>query len=337
MATQIIPGVYELFVPIPNNPLGNTNTYLLKGNDGHRDGHILIDAGWDSIEALHSLESELRQAGADFKDIGKIIVTHAHFDHYGLVGRVRQLSHAKVYLHRRDEEVFHTRYAVTEDFMRRSEEWFRLNGAPHREFPMGRFAFGGQRTHQVHRPDVELNGGETVSNGNFELTVVWTPGHSPGHVCLHDAAHRLFFSGDHILPVITPNVGLPPHSDGNPLGDFIASLKKVRELPVDKVLPAHENVFDSLPKRVDEILHHHEVRNREILAGIVDGPKTAYELSGHVTWMPELGGVKFRDLMPGDQRAAMSETLAHLRAMQVERRVKTSAKAGVIYYEALAN
>ncbi len=331
MATQIIPGVYEILVPIPNNPLGNTNCYLLEG----KDGHILIDTGWDSIQAMHSLESELRQAGVDFSHLRQIIVTHAHFDHYGLVGRIRQLSHAKVYLHRRDEEVFRTRYAVTEDFMRRSEEWFHLNGAPRREFSIGRFMFGGQRTASVHRPDVELEGDETISNGDFDLKVIWTPGHSPGHICLYDAAHRLFFAGDHILPVITPNIGLPPHSDGNPLGDFIASLMRVRDLPADKVLPAHENVFNNLPKRVDEILHHHEVRNREILAALAAGPMTAYELSGHVTWMPELGGVKFSNLMPGDQRAAMSETLAHLRFMEVDKRVRTATREGVIYYEAV--
>ena len=141
------------------------------------------------------------------------------------------------------------------------------------------------------------------------------------------------FSGDHVLPVITPNIGLPPGSEGNPLGDFVASLKKIRDLPCETVLPAHEAIFHDLPKRIDEILHHHEVRNQEIIAAFKSSPMTAYQLSGHITWMPSLGGVKFHSLMPGDKRAAVSETLAHLRAMELGGRVKSSTHDGIIHYE----
>ena len=68
MATAIIPGVTELLVPIPNNPLENTNVYLLRGNDGF----LLIDTGWDSDYAFRALGKELEDAGASFKDIDKL-------------------------------------------------------------------------------------------------------------------------------------------------------------------------------------------------------------------------------------------------------------------------
>ncbi len=329
MTTEIIPGIWELLVPIPNNPLENTNVYLVRCDDGY----LLVDTGWDSGEALHSLERELKNAGASLQEIRRIVVTHAHFDHYGLVGRIKEIADPRVYLHHRDEEVFRTRYAVTEEFMRQSEEWFRANGVPGYEVPITRVPFGGMRLAGVTRPDVQLYGGETIETGFFNLKVIWTPGHSPGHICLHEPEHKILFSGDHVLPVITPNISLPPASDTNPLGEFIHSLQLLRGLDVDIVLPAHENVFHDLPKRIDEILHHHEVRNREILAALSDGALTAYQISNHITWMPELGGVNFQNLMPGDKRAAVSETLAHLKAMSVENRVISNTRNNVIYYK----
>ncbi|MDO9333154.1 MAG: MBL fold metallo-hydrolase [Dehalococcoidales bacterium] len=330
MATAIIPGICELLVPIPYNPLENTNIYLLRGNDGY----LLIDTGWNSDDSFRALGEELADAGADFKDIKQIVVTHAHFDHYGLTGRIHQLSKAKIYMHHMDEEIFRTRYAVTEEYMRQSEDWFYSNGVPRHEMPISRMSYGGPRaTGLPQQPDVHLNGGETISTGIFNLKVIWTPGHSPGHICLYEPKHKLFFSGDHVLPVITPNISLPPGSPGNPLADFLKSLELVRNLDVTTVLPAHENIFHDLPKRVDEIIHHHEVRTDEILETLGTGAKTAYEISGFITWMPELGGVKFRNLMPGDQRSAVSETLAHLRAITVDGKVKVTTRNNVFYYQ----
>jgi glyoxylase-like metal-dependent hydrolase (beta-lactamase superfamily II) len=329
MAEQIVPGIWELKVPIPNNPLENTNVYLLK-RDG---GYLLIDTGWNSDLALHALETELAAAGAAFAGIKEIVVTHAHFDHYGLVGKIKQLSGAKVYMHQRDEEIFRTRYAITDEFRRESEEWFYSNGVPRHEMSLIHMPFGAMRGMVPQKPDVHLHGGETITANSLSLQVIWTPGHSPGHICLYEAKHRLLFSGDHVLPVITPNISLPPRSDGNPLGDFVKSLETVRKLDVETVLPAHENVFHDLPKRVREIEEHHEIRSNEILKALESSPKTAYEVSAYITWMPEMGGVHFKDLMPGDQRAAVSETLAHLRAMTVDGRLKVLSKGGIFYYE----
>ena len=329
MATAIIPGVCELVIPLPYNPPGATNIYLLRGDDGY----LLIDTGWNSDQAFHALVEELADAGADFKDIKEIVVTHAHPDHYGLVGKVYELSKAKIYMHRRDEEIFH-RYAASAEYMRQSEEWFDRNGVPHREIPATRVPSGGPRpTSLLQQPDIFLDGGETISTGIFDLKVVWTPGHSPGHICLYEPKHKLLFAGDHVLPVIIPNISLTPGSTGNPLADFLKSLELVRNLDVTTVLPAHENIFYDLKKRVDEIFEHRAVRSNEIMKGLGTSAKTAYEISNLITWMPEFGGVRFRDLMPMDQRAAVSETLAHLRAMTVAGRVKVTTRNSIFYYQ----
>jgi glyoxylase-like metal-dependent hydrolase (beta-lactamase superfamily II) len=162
--------------------------------------------------------------------------------------------------------------------------------------------------------------------------VVWTPGHSPGHICLYDAQRQVFFSGDHILPVITPNISLRLPSAGNPLGDFINSLNKVKTLDVKLVLPAHEHIFSNLPARVKEIIQHHRHRNQEILDTLKTEPRTAYEISAEITWMPEFGGVKFHNLAIWDRRMAVSETLAHLEALRLDGIISQFSRDGIIYY-----
>jgi glyoxylase-like metal-dependent hydrolase (beta-lactamase superfamily II) len=142
-----------------------------------------------------------------------------------------------------------------------------------------------------------------------------------------------FFSGDHVLPSITPNIGLLPGSDQNPLGDFTKSLKSLRNLAVDTVLPAHEKFFYNLKKRVDELLHHHESRNQEILKGLERGPLTAYYVSHNILWLPEQGGLAFTELLTWSKVAAVSETLSHLRAMTVDGRIKTFTRDGLVYFE----
>ncbi len=328
--TEIRPGIYQFKVPIPDNPLGNTNTYLVRG-DGE---NLLIDTGWNGEEAFQALKRQLNEIGINFTDITRIVVTHAHGDHYGLTGRLKQVSPATISLHYLDKEFLAPRFKNREEFIRQTEQWLKINGVPASELSASWTAFGsGGRLGLPAPPDNTLNDEDTVTIGSFNLKVIWTPGHSPGHICLYEPDQKILFSGDHVLPVITPNVSLQPHSDNNPLGSFLNSLNKVKQLDTRLVLPAHEHIFTDLPARVDEIVQHHRHRNSEILETIKSAPKTAYQISTVITWMPELGGVRFRDLAPWDKRMAVSETLAHLEALRGDGIVAKSHRDGIVYYQ----
>lgn len=324
--TKIIPGIHQLRLPIPNNPLGYTNIYLLRGNDKH----LLIDTGVNTDEALQSLKKQLAEIGVAPQDIAQIVVTHAHGDHYGLAGELKRLSGAKIFLHQHEQSVIYPDDTDMADLRHQTEQWLYLNGAPPNMLPP---YLALRRLGPLLPPDTTLRGGETVSSGIFNLQVLWTPGHSPGHVCLYEPEQKLLFTGDHILPVITPNVSFQPQSSINPLGDFLNSLRMVKGLDVRLALPAHEHLFTDLPKRVDEIIEHHEQRSAEVLETTRSEPKTAYQISTVVTWMPELGGVRFQDLAPWDKRMAVAETLAHLEAMRFERKVDKFTRDGVVYYK----
>ena len=172
--TDIRPGIYQMRIPIPNNPLGYTNTYLLQGDDGY----LLIDTGVNTEEALQSLKKQLAEIGIDPTGIAQIIVTHAHGDHYGLAGQLRQLSQAKISLHYIEKNLIAPRNINTDETLRQTEQWYHSNGVPANELPTPRLAFaGGQSLATPTLPDITLYGGETISTGVFNLQVLWTPGH----------------------------------------------------------------------------------------------------------------------------------------------------------------
>ena len=94
MHRRILPGLYQLQVPIPNNPLGFLNSYLIEGEEGW----LLVDAGWDYPEALEAVVQQLEAEGLGLESISQIVITHGHPDHYGLMERISRASGAKTAL-----------------------------------------------------------------------------------------------------------------------------------------------------------------------------------------------------------------------------------------------
>ena len=179
-------------------------------------------------------------------------------------------------------------------------------------------------------PDRVLYGGETISTGTYDLDVIWTPGHSPGHICLYEPLNQLLFSGDHILPSTTPNVSYHIQSGDNPLGDYISALHKLQNLPVTKVLPAHEHLFTDLPGRIEQIVNHHDKRKTEIQQAMGKEPRRAYEISSQITW--NVPGLIWEQFPPLHKRGAVTETIAHLECMRWEGKVKRITKGDSISY-----
>ncbi len=327
--TEILPGIYRLQIPIPNNPLGYTNTYVLKG-DNER---VLIDPGTNTEEGFNLLKSGLAEIGVAIEDITQIIITHAHGDHYGLADRVKQLSQAKVLMHYQDGLLMQRMHTNMEERLRQTEQWLGINGVPTESSAFHTTAWRILPPSNPVMPDVTLQGDETLSIGSFNLKVLWTPGHSYGHICLYEPNQKILFSGDHILPVITPHISLQADSDSNPLSDFLISLKTLSQLDVRLVLPAHEHLFTNLPARIEGIIQHHAHRNLEILEALKPQPKTAYQISTEITWRPDIGGISFQDLTLWERRMAVLETLAHLQFTRLDGRVDKLHRDSIIYYQ----
>ena len=123
---KVIPGIYQLQIPIPETSLEYINVYLVQGDNGY----LLVDTGWNTSEAFDSLKKQLAEIGVDIKDISQIAVTHIHPDHYGLVGKLKQLSQAKFALHYLERDLIESRYINMEGLLQQTAQWLHINGVP---------------------------------------------------------------------------------------------------------------------------------------------------------------------------------------------------------------
>ena len=321
----IMDGLLQLRVPIPNNPLGWVLPYLIEGSDGW----TLVDSGWNVPEAFDALEQQVNDAGVGFRNIKTLLVTHVHPDHYGLAGQVKERSGATVIIHQRERDLIRSRYRNPEQLLATMGEWLTMHGVPmDSRDDLKTSAMPVRGYVDPVEPDEVVWGGESLPIGRFDFEVWWTPGHSPGHICFLERGKKFILTGDHVLPTITPNISLHPQQQGNPLGDYIASLKRLEDLDVDTVLPAHEYVFNDLRGRLHEIEHHHEERLQEMIDGIGSKPTTAYEVARHVKWVTG----SFDSFSFWMQRAAIGETLSHLDYLVLEGRLSKFMDNGVQYY-----
>jgi len=328
---EIVQGVHQIKLPLPGGTLDHVNVYLVEGDEGN----LLIDAGWNTPEALSTLKEELRTKGFEFKDISQIVITHLHPDHYGLAGKIRELSGAKIALSEIETHMLNSRYVDVTLLLSGVTRLLRSNGVPESELSqLSEASLPALEFVIPASPDVKLKAGRKVSVGPFEFEVLSTPGHSPGHICLYEPKRKLLFTGDHILPDITPNVGLHPQSGKNPLGDYLNSLRDLKKLEVTFAFPGHGSVFNGLRLRIEDLFYHHEQRKSAIVKVIQSEIKTAYEIAEEIPWVPGAEDVSFQDLLAFDKRLAVLETLAHLQLLISEDKVKKAAQDGTNFYSA---
>jgi len=159
-------------------------------------------------------------------------------------------------------------------------------------------------------PDRWLEDSDVLVLENRQLEVLATPGHTRGHVVFVDHAAGLLFSGDHLLPHITPSIGFETIPSGSALTDYLASLALVRGLPDLAMLPAHGPARASMHGRIDELLDHHESRLQQMLAAVEGGASTAFEVARAVPWTRR--EVAFTTLDVFNRMLAVNETMAHL-------------------------
>lgn len=307
-------GLWSIPVPIPANPLRYVLVYALELDDGV----AIVDAGWDAEEAWSGLTVGLKTAGFDVSDVRAVLVTHVHPDHYGLAGRVREASGAWIGLHPADAGLLEARYENVDPLVDDTMNFLRLSGVPHDE--ARRLAGASLEIRKFvdqARPDRLFEDGQLLDLPGWNLQVVWTPGHSPGHVCFLDSDRRILLAGDHVLPGITPNISIHPQQPGNPLAQFLEALSRVGAMDVDEVLSAHEYRFHGLAARVEALIQHHHDRMDEIEALVRQHPgQSCWDLTQMLTW-----SVPWSEIRGFQRRAATGETLAHLVVLEVAGRV----------------
>ncbi|WP_148613560.1 MBL fold metallo-hydrolase [Nocardioides rubriscoriae] len=306
-AWEVAPGVHRIPLPLPMDGLRAINVYTIQTDDGL----TLIDGGWHIPVARELLDASLRSIGSGFGDIKRFLVTHVHRDHFTMATVLGRELGIDVALGLGDQpalELLNNSHELTENPFHAvlrsagagviAEEWERLQDVDEDLRPLWQY------------PTTWLDGDHEIPVGARTLDAVHTPGHTPGHFVFADRADGLLFAGDHVLPTITPSIGFTVPPVPQPLGDFMASLTKVRALPDLRVLPAHGPVTPSTHERVDELLAHHETRLADSLALVADGGSTAYDVARGLGWTRHLHAFDGLDWF--SRGMAAMETKAHL-------------------------
>jgi len=305
---RVRPGLWSVPVPIPSSSLRYVFVYVFETDAGP----YIVDTGWNTDDAFAALSAGMEHLGSRVQDIVGVMVTHIHPDHYGLAGRVREASGAWISLHPADAALIADRYDEPTDLLARVGSMLRRVGAPEAELSSLQNASMPVRPFvDSVRPDVLMEDGDHPEIKGWDLTALWTPGHSPGHLCFWEAGNRLMLSGDHVLPRITPNIPFHPQAGSDPLGDFLAALEKLRPYAADEVLPAHEHRFTNLQARLDELQAHHQQRFAEVVQAIRDGVTSAWDIAARMHWSRPWDRIE--GFM---RRAAVGEAMAHLRALE---------------------
>ncbi len=194
----------------PENGMLDSNSYLVKG-----DTVLLIDPGFHQFlpQRLRALEKD----GFKPQDIKIIANTHLHIDHYWGDQAFKEASGAKVLLHPLQKESVETSGVETARF------------------------FG---LEPVELKEDGILDGETLSLGNIELELIYSPGHSPDSFCFYSKADKFLVCGDVIFAGNTGRVDLP----GGSAEQLKASIERLAALDIEYLLPGHMGIVSGAAK-----------------------------------------------------------------------------------------
>lgn len=229
---EIRPGLHRVVAPLGERFIA---MYLLVGDDAA----LLVDTGVrESI--TETLLPYLDEAGIDRAKLRWAINTHCDYDHTGGNGALKAaLPHVELLAHRLDRE-------LTEDVQRLIDERY----GEFRE--TDGFDDPPETTDYLRSVsdlvplDRALEGGERFDLGGRSVEVLHVPGHSPGHVAVHDAANRAVLIGDATLgdtvPFADGRAAFPPTYRDT--ASYLASIDAFRALAPELVLTAHYPLYE---------------------------------------------------------------------------------------------
>jgi len=319
MIEEILPGLFRIEIPLPDNPLKSLNSYLLKG----KERSLLIDTGMNREECRNEMISSLEKLNVDPLETD-FFITHLHVDHLGLASTLAA-SNSKIYFNK-----------IESAFISHPERWqeaynhYLENGFPENELKNSMDFHPGKRYGSKHNiPFSIVIEGDVIETGTYRFNCIETPGHSPGHMCLYEAKQKILVSGDHILFDITPNITYWPGIK-NSLKKYLESLNKIYDFDVKLVLPGHRSINNNHRARIEDLKKHHETRANEILLALKSGEKSAFDIAPYINW--DIKCNSWQEFPPAQKWFAVGETIAHLEYLEETGKIKRDIKDNKITF-----
>jgi glyoxylase-like metal-dependent hydrolase (beta-lactamase superfamily II) len=316
-------GITRIALPVPFLDAGGpVNVYAVEDEGGW----ALFDCGIGTEEGESALRAGAAEHGIDLRRCTRLFVSHGHVDHYGLAQTLAEESGASVFIHPADApkavgpDGWDLRAPLYRGFLARAAV---PEAQLDRLATMGRFS--GKYSRRIDADRVlPLAAGQRLAFRRFEAEVLHLPGHTPGLVCLWDAAHRVLFADDHILARTSPNpflelVGDGPVRTGRALVHYFASVRRVMALDVEWVLPGHGEPFGDVRPLLERLFGFYARRQEKLLAAMATGSDTAYALSQALFGPHEAPRLYL----------TLSEVLGNLEVMEDEGRVRSSDVDGL--------
>lgn len=322
--TPITSNLHQLVIPTPF-PVGPINLYLAGGG---AEPLTLIDTGPRTDEARTALAESLAALGYALSEIRRIVVTHAHTDHFGLAGDILQVSGASVHSHPHSRPILED-YA-TERIKRGTfyQDLLVEAGVPQDvQSTLMQILSGYRHFATAVYPVHALDEGDELQLAGQSWQVLFMPGHAGGLICLYQPETRLFLSNDHLLRDISSNPLFEPPLPGQTrrrrsLVDYIASLERTAAMDIAVAWPGHgEPIYDHRTL-IEERLAFHRQRADRIVGALSTGPQTIYALSLAI----------FGERNTMDRFLAISEVLAHLEWLETRGDVTSEPQDGTLLW-----
>jgi len=300
---------------------------------------VIIDSGLNMGNWSKVFFTTLAENGYSISDVDYCIITHIHTDHIGLIKKFKKKNpDLKLLMHDITHRILKWETDKTkadeyrEEAIKVANLMIKYGISEEQGKHVVEFLTLWPNYLQYQEPDQLIHDGEIILS---DLKILWTPGHSFGHICIFDNKKGYLFSGDHILSRITPHIGNfvissalrnefeDQHFD-NILNHYLKSLEKIDNLNPKVIFPAHQDVIYEPHKRIQEIRDHHENRLNEILAILQDKTLTPFKVS-QIHFGTELDEI--------NSYMALSEILGHLTYLEYQGRVEKTERNGKYYFQ----
>lgn len=318
--TSLGNGIHLIPAPLPFKSPQWVNAYAIEANGGI----LLLDCGADWEPGRDALREGFAALGLEESAVHTLVVSHLHPDHVGMSSRLVNELGCRFVMHERAATLV-DRYNDSQGYAERLRTIGQRHNVP---YPIVEAATKIRRPEympMIDPPDHTVGDGDEIDIGDGRrLGVLHTPGHEPAHICLRDSRTGILFSGDHVLPRISPVI-MYDLDLGDVLGDYLLSLQKLIAIDISITYPAHGTLIEHGSERARQILLHHDRRLLDMAELVRAGDTTAWEVMLK-SFRPNLD--------PTQARLAFLETVSHLEHLRLTGRIQDTERGGKVVYRA---